>query len=45
MDITQAWMVGVVAAMSVFGGFALVGYFLRRVRELRTNIEIEKDRS
>ena len=33
MDVTQAWMFGVVAAMSVFGGFALVGYVWRRIQD------------
>lgn len=35
MDVTQVWMAGVVAAMTVFGGFALVGYFVHRIREAR----------
>jgi len=35
MDVTQAWMIGVVAAMLIFAGFALVGYFVRMVREAR----------
>jgi len=33
MDVTQAWMTGVVTAMLVFGAFALVGYFKKRIRE------------
>lgn len=32
MDVTQAWMTGVIVAMIVFGAFALVGYFVRRAR-------------
>lgn len=35
MDVTQAWMAGVVGAMLIFGGFALVGYFLKRARDAR----------
>lgn len=32
MDVTLAWMLGVVAMMLVFGGFALVGYLKVRAR-------------
>lgn len=33
MDVTLAWMLGVVAMMMVFSGFALVGYL--KVRSQR----------
>lgn len=33
MDVTLAWMAGVVAMMGSFGLIALVGYFLQRARK------------
>jgi hypothetical protein len=33
MDVTLAWMGGVVAAMLIFAGFALVGYLKKRARD------------
>jgi len=33
MNVTQAWMFGVVSMMVVFAGFAIIGYFIRNKRE------------
>lgn len=32
MDVTQTWMLGVVAVMAAFGVIALVGYVLKKQR-------------
>ncbi len=33
MDVTQAWMFGVVAMMLVFASFAAIGYVVRHARK------------
>lgn len=33
MDVTLAWMIGVVGMMATFGCIALVGYFIRQSRK------------
>ena len=37
MDVTLAWMAGVVAMMGTFGVIALVGYFKKSARDAAAN--------
>ena len=37
MNVTLAWMAGVVAMMGTFGAIALVGYFRKSARDARSD--------